>query len=51
MGRERTHHSYRAVVLALGAFLLAGSLAAQEARGRLTGRVSDTTKAPSPARP
>src|SRR5512139_3541345 len=48
MERERIHHSYRAVVLALGALLLAGSLAAQEARGRLTGRVTDTTKAPVP---
>src|SRR5512143_1655998 len=49
MEREPTHHSYRAAVLALGAVLLAGSLAAQEARGRLTGRVTDTTKAPIPA--
>jgi hypothetical protein len=48
MERERTpaYYSYRAVGFALAALLLAVSLDAQETRGRIAGRVSDTTRAP-----
>jgi hypothetical protein len=50
MERKRTpaHYANRAVVLILAALFLSASLYAQETRGRLTGRVSDTTKAPIP---
>lgn len=40
-----------AVALVLAALFLAGSLHAQETRGRITGRVTDTTKAPVPGQP
>ena len=50
MERKRTSatHATCVVALVLRAFFLAGSLDAQETRGRITGRVTDTTKAPIP---
>jgi hypothetical protein len=50
MERKRTPASYVycAVVLLLTVLFLAVSLQAQETRGRMTGRVTDTTKAPIP---
>ena len=50
MERKRTSasHATCAVALVLTALFLAASLDAQETRGRITGRVSDTTKAPIP---
>jgi hypothetical protein len=50
MERERTpaFYSYLAAVLALAGLFLAVSLDAQETRGRIVGRVSDTTRAPIP---
>jgi hypothetical protein len=50
MERKRTPARcvYGALVLLLTALLIPVSLHAQETRGRITGRVSDTTKAPIP---
>jgi hypothetical protein len=46
--RTTTRYVCGAAALALSAFCLAVTLNAQESRGRITGRVSDTTKAPIP---
>jgi hypothetical protein len=50
MERERTpaSHVRRTVALGLTLLLLGASLVAQESRGRIAGRVSDTTRAPVP---
>jgi hypothetical protein len=50
MERKRTSATRATCVVALvlTALFLAGSLQAQETRGRITGRVTDTTKAPVP---
>jgi hypothetical protein len=50
MERERTpaSHLLRTVALLLTVLFLAVSLYAQETRGRIAGRVSDTTRAPIP---
>ena len=50
MERKRTLASHLTcwVAVVLTAFFFAASLDAQETRGRITGRVSDTTKAPIP---